>query len=198
MAGTVSGGSDRRARSRPLRKDETRISLRFGKGLRAGRSAERVSGRGFSRRMLLRAFDSTAGAVSREFLEIVGKIGNFTRRLTATENKHNANAMYSILTECPLFRGLTEDQIHEVIDGRGDYTLADYRDGELIARRDTAYSGLMIIVRGKVPRRDARRVGASRDDRAARGSAADCAGFPVRRLQQTRRSTWWPTATRRS
>lgn len=100
--------------------------------------------------MLLRAFDSTAGAVSREFLEIVGKIGNFTRRLTATENKHNANAMYSILTECPLFRGLTEDQIHEVIDGRGDYTLADYRDGELIARRDTAYSGLMIIVRGKV------------------------------------------------
>ena len=58
--------------------------------------------------------------------------------------------MYSILTECPLFRGLTEDQIHEVIDGRGDYTLADYRDGELIARRDTAYSGLMIIVRGKV------------------------------------------------
>ena len=58
--------------------------------------------------------------------------------------------MYSILTECPLFRGSTEDQIHEVIDGRGDYTLADYRDGELIARRDTAYSGLMIIVRGKV------------------------------------------------
>ena len=51
--------------------------------------------------------------------------------------------MYSILTECPLFRGLTEDQIHEVIDGRGDYTLADYRDGELIARRDTAYSGLI-------------------------------------------------------
>lgn len=45
---------------------------------------------------------------------------------------------------------MTEDQILEVIDGRGDYTLADYRDGELIARRDTAYSGLMIIVRGKV------------------------------------------------
>ena len=54
--------------------------------------------------------------------------------------------MYSILTECPLFRGLTEDQIHEVIDGRGDYTLADYRDGELIARRDTAYSGRPVTI----------------------------------------------------
>ena len=58
--------------------------------------------------------------------------------------------MYAVLTECPLFRGLTENQIKEVIEGRGDYTVRDYREGERIARRDTAYSGLMIVLEGKV------------------------------------------------
>lgn len=58
--------------------------------------------------------------------------------------------MYSILAKCPLFRGLTEDKIKEIIDGRGDYTVTDYNDGDYIARQDTAYSGLMIIIKGKV------------------------------------------------
>ncbi len=58
--------------------------------------------------------------------------------------------MYAALARCPLFRGLEEDKIKEIIDGRGDYTLNDYRDGEYIARRDTTYSGLMIILEGKV------------------------------------------------
>jgi len=58
--------------------------------------------------------------------------------------------MYSILKECPLFRGVSEDKIEEIIDDKGEYTLAKYGDGEVIARRDTAYSGLMIILAGKV------------------------------------------------
>lgn len=58
--------------------------------------------------------------------------------------------MYATLTKCPLFRGLTEENIREMIDAQGNYTLTDYQDGEKIAKRDTAYSGLMIIVQGKV------------------------------------------------
>ena len=57
--------------------------------------------------------------------------------------------MYEILTQCPLFRGLDSKQIESIIEGRGDFTVAQYKDGEYIARRDTAYSGLMIIVKGK-------------------------------------------------
>lgn len=57
--------------------------------------------------------------------------------------------MYATLTQCPLFRGLTQDTIREMI-AQGNYTLTDYKDGEKIADRDTAYSGLMIIVEGKV------------------------------------------------
>ncbi len=57
--------------------------------------------------------------------------------------------MYATLTQCPLFRGLTQDTIREMI-AQGNYTLNDYKDGEKIADRDTAYSGLMIIVQGKV------------------------------------------------
>ena len=37
--------------------------------------------------------------------------------------------MYAILANCPLFRGLTEDKIKEIVEGRGDYSLTDYRDG---------------------------------------------------------------------
>ena len=58
--------------------------------------------------------------------------------------------MYAILANCPLFRGLTEDKIKEIVEGRGDYSLTDYRDGEIIAHKDTAYSGLMIIIKGRV------------------------------------------------
>ena len=58
--------------------------------------------------------------------------------------------MYEILKGCPLFRGLTGQQIKGVLDGQGNYALTEYHDGDVIARRDTAYSGLMIILRGKV------------------------------------------------
>ncbi len=57
--------------------------------------------------------------------------------------------MYATLTQCPLFQGLTQDTIREMI-AQGNYTLTDYKDGDKIADRDTAYSGLMIIVEGKV------------------------------------------------
>ena len=58
--------------------------------------------------------------------------------------------MYATLKECPLFRGLTEEQIKNLLADGGDYTLNEYHDGDLIARRDTAYSGLMIILKGTV------------------------------------------------
>lgn len=58
--------------------------------------------------------------------------------------------MYSILTECPLFRGLTADQIEELIGSSDRYSIRKYNSGEVIARRDTSYSGLMIILSGKV------------------------------------------------
>ena len=52
--------------------------------------------------------------------------------------------MYAILKECPLFRGLTAAQIEDILADKGKYALSEYRDGDLIAQRDTAYSGLMI------------------------------------------------------
>lgn len=58
--------------------------------------------------------------------------------------------MYAILAECPLFRGLTAEQIKKTIEDRGEFTLTEYRDKDCIARKDTAYSGLMIILKGRV------------------------------------------------
>lgn len=58
--------------------------------------------------------------------------------------------MYKILKECPLFRGLTEKQIEEIIDKRGDFTVTEYPDKAVIARKESAYSGLMIILKGQV------------------------------------------------
>ena len=58
--------------------------------------------------------------------------------------------MYAILKECPLFRGLTAAQIEDIPADKGKYALSEYHDGDLIAQRDTAYSGLMIIIKGKV------------------------------------------------
>ncbi|MFQ8804784.1 MAG: hypothetical protein ACLR8Y_06225 [Alistipes indistinctus] len=57
--------------------------------------------------------------------------------------------MYAILKECPLFRGLTAAQIEDILADKGKYALSEYHDGDLIAQRDTAYSGLMIIIKGK-------------------------------------------------
>lgn len=58
--------------------------------------------------------------------------------------------IFSILTGCPLFRGLSEEKIATLLDGNENFILADYCEGEYIARRDMAYSGLMIILKGKV------------------------------------------------
>ena len=46
--------------------------------------------------------------------------------------------MYAILKECPLFRGLTVAQIEDILADKGKYALSEYRDGDLIAQRDTA------------------------------------------------------------
>ncbi|MBQ4278595.1 MAG: Crp/Fnr family transcriptional regulator [Rikenellaceae bacterium] len=58
--------------------------------------------------------------------------------------------MYDLLTACPLFRGLTADQIRGLIEPNDNHTVTRYAKGDLIARRDTAYSGLMIILKGRV------------------------------------------------
>lgn len=59
-------------------------------------------------------------------------------------------AMYDKLTECPLFRGMSAEQISSALSCDGDnYILTDYAASDVIARRDTAYSGLMIIVEGR-------------------------------------------------
>ncbi|MDL2230692.1 Crp/Fnr family transcriptional regulator [Alistipes sp. OttesenSCG-928-L06] len=57
--------------------------------------------------------------------------------------------MYGILTQCPLFQGLDAGKIEELLSGR-EFSTEDFADGELVARRDMAYSGLMIILRGEV------------------------------------------------
>ncbi|MDD3107654.1 MAG: helix-turn-helix domain-containing protein [Alistipes sp.] len=58
--------------------------------------------------------------------------------------------MYTTLAQCPLFRGLTAEQIQTMLDQHGDFTLNEFREGECIARQDTAYSGLMILLQGRV------------------------------------------------
>lgn len=58
--------------------------------------------------------------------------------------------MYDILTECPLFRGMTAAQIEEIVEPGQNSTVTRYGEGDLIARKDTAYSGLMILLRGNV------------------------------------------------
>lgn len=57
--------------------------------------------------------------------------------------------MYGILTQCPLFQGLPEGKIEELLKGR-EFSTEDFADGELVASKDMAYSGLMIILEGEV------------------------------------------------
>ena len=57
--------------------------------------------------------------------------------------------MFPILAECPLFRGLNADTIDDLL-GRASYFINRFGEGELIAHRDMAYSGLMIILEGSV------------------------------------------------
>ena len=56
--------------------------------------------------------------------------------------------MFKILTACPLFRGMTADRIRQLLGPDTNYTVTPYKKGETIARKDTAYSGLMILLRG--------------------------------------------------
>ena len=57
--------------------------------------------------------------------------------------------MYEILTQCPLFHGLDAGKIEELLSGR-EFSTEDFADGAMAARKDTAYSGLMIILKGEV------------------------------------------------
>lgn len=56
--------------------------------------------------------------------------------------------MYTILTECPLFRGLRLEQIEMLLSDTQNFDVTEYKDADIIARRETAYSGLMIILEG--------------------------------------------------
>lgn len=54
---------------------------------------------------------------------------------------------YKILERCPLFRGMDAEGIKEVL--RPDsMDISSFAKGSIVAHRDTAYSGLMIILRG--------------------------------------------------
>lgn len=55
--------------------------------------------------------------------------------------------MYDILTGCPLFRGMTARDIENILT-RDDVSVTLYKAGELIAQKDTAYSGLMVLLEG--------------------------------------------------
>lgn len=55
--------------------------------------------------------------------------------------------MYDILTRCPLFRGMDAGQIKQIITS-DDVSITSYKKGDIIAKRDTAYSGLMILLQG--------------------------------------------------
>ena len=66
--------------------------------------------------------------------------------------------MFPILTESPLFRGLDQQTINSLLE-RVSYTTAVFNHDDCIAKRDMAYSGLMIILKG-----------------SARGEVVDAAG----------------------
>lgn len=57
--------------------------------------------------------------------------------------------MFPILKDSPLFRGLDQQTIDALLE-RSSYATATYGRDECIARRETAYSGLMIILKGSV------------------------------------------------
>ncbi len=57
--------------------------------------------------------------------------------------------MYNILTQCPLFRGMTEREIREALPAGDLLSVERYAPGEMIIEKDTAYSGLLILLSGK-------------------------------------------------
>ena len=56
--------------------------------------------------------------------------------------------MYGILTRCPLFRGMSAEQISDALSAKDNYAVSRFKRGEMIARHDQAYSGLMILLSG--------------------------------------------------
>lgn len=58
--------------------------------------------------------------------------------------------MFEILLKCPLFQGVSLERIKELIGGYQQYDVNSYKYGDLIAKRDSAYSGLMIVLDGRV------------------------------------------------
>lgn len=57
--------------------------------------------------------------------------------------------MFPILKDSPLFRGLDQQMIDGMLE-HASYATATFAKDQTIATRDTAYSGLMIILRGSV------------------------------------------------
>lgn len=57
--------------------------------------------------------------------------------------------MFPILKDSPLFRGLDQQTIDQLLE-RSSYATASFAHDACIAKRDTAYSGLMIILKGSV------------------------------------------------
>lgn len=57
--------------------------------------------------------------------------------------------MFPILKDSPLFRGLDQQTIDKLLE-HSSYATMTYDHDDCIAKRDTAYSGLMIILKGSV------------------------------------------------
>lgn len=57
--------------------------------------------------------------------------------------------MFEILTGCPLFRGLDAGQIEDILRSDDVISVSRFKKGDTIALHDTAYSGLMILLRGR-------------------------------------------------
>lgn len=56
--------------------------------------------------------------------------------------------LYQILEGCPLFRGMNAAGIKAVLSP-DSMTITGFAEGDTVAHRDTAYSGLMIILEGR-------------------------------------------------
>jgi len=56
--------------------------------------------------------------------------------------------IYEILTGCPMFRGMNASQVKAVLSGSDNYAVRKFGKGDVIARRDQTYSGLMILLKG--------------------------------------------------
>ncbi len=57
--------------------------------------------------------------------------------------------MYKVLEKCPLFRGMSNDDISKLFCNE-EYTHKVYSKDEVISRKDSEYSSLMIVLEGAV------------------------------------------------